>query len=83
MLILRAGQLRALVKHASRLEGKNIISNRTDLICSSNKYFNNYDMCVRSFGQTNQLTQDARVQIKYLTFMLVSVKSECETETGV
>ena len=65
VLILHAGQLRVLVKHTSRLEGKNIISNRTDLICSSNKNFNNYDMCVRSFGQTNQLTQDARVQIKY------------------
>ena len=34
---MRASQLGALIKYTSRLEGNNIVSNRTNLIRTSNK----------------------------------------------
>ena len=46
VLILRAGQLGALLEYTSRLEGNNIVSNRTNLICTSNKYCNKYNRFV-------------------------------------
>ena len=44
--ILRAGQLGALVKCNSRLEGKKLASNRTNLIRNSNKYCCRYNRVV-------------------------------------
>ena len=38
VLILRAGQLGALVKHTSRLEESKLVSNRPNLNHTSNKY---------------------------------------------
>ena len=46
VLILRAGQLCALLEYTSRLEGNNIVSDRTNLIRTSNKYFNKYNRVV-------------------------------------
>ena len=57
VLILRAGQLGALKKYTSRLEGNKLISNRTNLLRTSNKYCCKYNhVALRSFGQTDQLT---------------------------
>ena len=54
VLILRAGQLRALVEYTSRLEGNNnIVGNRTNLIRTSNKYCNKYNLS-STFFQENQ-----------------------------
>ena len=44
--ILRAGQLGALVEYTSRLEGNKLVSNRTYLICTSNKYYCKYNCVV-------------------------------------
>ena len=38
VLILRASQLGALIKYTNRFEGKNIVSNQTNLISTSNKH---------------------------------------------
>ena len=46
VLILRAGQPGALIKYTSRLEGNNIVSNRTSLIHTSNKYWCKYNRVV-------------------------------------
>ena len=46
VLILRAGQLGALVKYTSRLEENKLVSNQTNLICSSNKHCNKYNHVV-------------------------------------
>ena len=43
LLILRAGQLSALVEYTSRLEGNKLVSDRTNQICTSNKYCNKYN----------------------------------------
>ena len=57
VLILRASQLSALIEYTSRLEGNNIVSNRTNLIHTINKNCAKYNLVVlSSFGQTNQLT---------------------------
>ena len=57
VLILRASQLGALVKYTSRFEGNKLVSNRTNLICTSNKYCCKYNRVVlSSFWKTNQLT---------------------------
>ena len=47
VLILRAGQLGALVEYTSRLEGNNIVSNQTNLIRTSNKYCIKYNRVVQ------------------------------------
>ena len=44
--IMRTSQLGALIKYTSRLEGNNIVSNRTNLIHTSNKYCNKYNRVV-------------------------------------
>ena len=46
VLILRAGQLGALIKYTSRLEGIIIVSNRTNLIRNSNKYCCKYNLVI-------------------------------------
>ena len=46
VLILRAGQLGVLVEYTSRLEGNNIVGNRTNLIRTSNTYRNKYNRVV-------------------------------------
>ena len=46
VLILPAGQLGALVKYTSRLEGNKLVSNRTNLIRTSNKYCCKYNCVV-------------------------------------
>ena len=57
VLVLRAGQLGALEKCASRLEGNNLVSNCTNLnSVSNNKHCKYYRVILSSFGQTNQLT---------------------------
>ena len=57
MLILRAGQLGALWKYTSRLEGNYLISNWTNLNrVSNNKHCKYNCVILSSFGQTNQLT---------------------------
>ena len=57
LLILHAGQLGELVKYTSRLKENKLVSNRTNLIRTSNKYCCKYNRVVlSSFGQTNQLT---------------------------
>ena len=38
VLKLRAGQLGGLVKYTSRFEENKLVSNRTNLICTKNKY---------------------------------------------
>ena len=49
VLIFRAGQLGALIKYTSRLEG-NTVSNQTNLIRTSNKYCCKYKCHLSSFG---------------------------------
>ena len=62
VLILRAGQLGALIKYTSRLEGNDIVSNWTNLICTSNKHCCKYNRVVlSSFGKTNQLTEPFKI----------------------
>ena len=57
MLILSAGQLGALWKYTSRLEGNYLDSNWTNLNRVSNNKHCKYNCVVlSSFGQTNQLT---------------------------
>ena len=54
VLILCAGQLGKLVKYISRLEGNNIVTNRTNLISTRNKYCCRYNRAdLTYFGQTN------------------------------
>ena len=46
VLIMSAGQLGMLLKYTSRLEGNNIVSNRTDLIRTNNKYSCKYNLVI-------------------------------------
>ena len=62
VLILRAGQLGALIKYTSRLERNNIVSYRMNLIRTSNKHRCKYNRVVlSSFGKTNQLTEPFKI----------------------
>ena len=67
VLILRAGQLGALVKYTSRLEENKLVSNRTNLIHTSNKYCCKYNCVV---GQTNQITFSYQSSL-FLTLLLL------------
>ena len=60
VLILSTGQLGALVKYTSRLEGNNIGRNWTTLIRTSNKYCNKYKcFCAWWSGNMANLFLDA------------------------
>ena len=54
--MLRAGQLSALVKHTSRLEGNYLVIVRTWIMSVTNKYCKHYCVVLSSFGETDYLT---------------------------
>ena len=64
VLKLRVGQLGVLLKYTSRLEEKKLVSNRTDLIRTSNKYCFKYN-CVVS----QPLTLPTRISIPHMQGM--------------
>ena len=74
MLILGAGQLDALMKYTSRLEGNNIVSNQTNLIRTSNKHCCKYNRVVlSSFGETNQLTTVLTFYVVNFLFFITTI----------